>query len=84
MNKNSPNNIYSTNNTALAAWLVSQGFKLLDLDFSDPRTVAFLFNNDTEALQQAIRLFQLEEAVGNIGAFFRAYRRMLLLVKEGK
>ena len=82
---NSPSNdIYSTNDTALAAWLVSQGFKLLDLDFTNPKTVAFLFNNDTEALQQTIRLFKLDEAEGNISAFFRAYRRMLLLIREGE
>ena len=79
----SPNDIYPTNDTALAAWLVSQGFELLDLDFSKPSSVAFLFKNDTKALKEAVRIFQRLEAVGNVNAFYRAYRQMLLKIREG-
>jgi len=78
------NDTFSTNNTALAAWLVSQGFELLDLDFSNPDSVAFLFRDDTQALHKAIRLFELEEAEGNINAFFRSYKRMLLKIRGGR
>ena len=75
---------FSTSDTALAAWLVSQGFELLDLDFSRSSSVAFLFSNDTEVLSQAVKTFQLGEAEGNVLAFFRAYKRMLLKIREGK
>lgn len=80
---NPPDDIYSTPDTTLAAWLVSQGFELLDLDFANPKSVAFLFRNDTEALREAVKVFQRLEAVGNVNAFYIAYKRMLLKIREG-
>ena len=76
-------NTYSTNDTALAAWLISQGFELLGLDSTRSNSVAFLFEDSSKAFAEAIKKFQLGTAEGNVMAFFRAYRRLLLKIKEG-
>tara|TARA_Y100000310_G_scaffold298018_1_gene331553 strand:+ start:8071 stop:8328 length:258 start_codon:yes stop_codon:yes gene_type:complete len=72
---------YFTNDTTLAAWLISQGFELLDLDNSNPSSVAFLFDNNGQEFSKAIKLFQLGMATGNILTFFRAYKHLLAKIK---
>lgn len=79
---NSAEKYYSTSDTALAAWLISQGFELIDLDYSHPSSVTFLFEFDGQSFSKAVKTFQIGTAEGNILAFFRAYKRLLLKVKE--
>ena len=74
--------IYRTPDTALAAWLLSQGFTLLELDDSKPFSISFLFKDDSTELPKCIHDFQAAKAEGNIVAFFRAYRRLVARVKE--
>lgn len=77
------NNIYRTTFTPLAAWLITEGFKLLDVDFSDPQSVVFLFKNDTQALEQAVMDYKTARAVGNINLFYENYRKLLAKISLG-
>ena len=77
-------NTYQTRNTALAAWLYSQGFELLDTDITESDSVVFLFKNDDKTLKEAVRLYQLGQAEGNINIFFGAYKKMLRRIKGAK
>lgn len=74
---------YDTRDTALAAYLHSEGFELLDVDSSNFPTV-FYFGNDNSQLSKFIRDFQVGKAIGNIAVFFRSYKIMLARIKEGK
>ena len=81
MNKNHENK-YQTSDTALAAYLISQGYEYLELDVSNPRSAVFFFENNSSAFQESLKQFQLGEASGNILAFFRAYKKLLFQIKE--
>lgn len=72
---------YRTSETPLAAYLMSEGFILLDVEHND-RSV-FIFKNDTPKLQETVRLYQSGQAKGNIAVFFNAYKRLLRRIKEG-
>jgi len=75
--------IFSTTDTALAAWLYSQGFDLADVDSSKFPSV-FYFSNSDPKLQESVRTFQCGKAEGDILAFFRAYKKLLAFIKVGK
>lgn len=72
--------IFSTPNTALAAWLYSQGFDLLEIDNTNFPTV-FHFEDSSKALHSAVRDFQVGRAEGDIVAFYRAYKVLLDKIK---
>lgn len=73
---------YSTYDTTLAAWLIYNGFELVGLDRSNAFSVAFLFDHDGIHFSEAIKAFNQGTAEGNILAFFRAYKGLLLKLKN--
>lgn len=75
-------NCFSTSDTTLAAWLIYQGFELLDLDRTKVNSVVFLFDGDSDNITQAVKTFNQGNAEGNILAFFRAYKNLLVRVKK--
>ena len=83
IDNNNPQNLYSTTDTALAAWLYSQGLELADVDSSEFPSV-FYFKNSDPKLQQIVRDFQCGKAEGNIIVFFRAYKKLLGKIKAGR
>lgn len=80
---------YATRNTALAAYLYSEGFPLADVEihthphYPEQTIATFIFESSKELLQHE-RLFQHIEAVGNIVLFHEAYRKCLRMCKVGK
>lgn len=75
---------YSTRNTALAAYLRIEGFRLLDVmpsDYNNP--AVFLFENDSK-IAECEHLWQLGKAEGNLSMFWESYRLCLRMVKVGK
>jgi len=70
-------NTYPTSNTAEAAWLVSQGFELLNSERNSEGSVVFYFLDNTKALKEAVKAFQTGKAKGNIVTFFGKYKEML-------
>lgn len=69
--------------TAIAAWLISQGVELYGLDSSDPQNVYFVFPADGN-ITKLVNQFELGVAVGNVGVFYRAYRHLLTRIREAK
>jgi len=77
------NDCYLTTDTALAAWLYTQGFELVDIKTESFPSV-FYFENSNSKLTESVRIFQRGEAEGNILTFFRAYRRLVGMIKTRK
>lgn len=78
---NEPDGFYSTTDTALAAWLHSQGIKLYSTDTNHfPSTFHF---KDEPPIQELVHDYQVGNAIGNVANFYRSYRRLLSIVKSG-
>ena len=73
---------YSTTDTATAAWLISQDFKLLKMDNSNPNSVVFLFENGGKELTTSAQQFRLGIANGNVPRFYKTYRELLAMIRE--
>lgn len=67
--------VYRTSDIPLAAYLVSEGFKLLDIDYGSPRAV-IIFLQDSRRMAECIHDFQLCRAMGNIVLFHNALRHL--------
>jgi len=75
---------YSTSNTALAAYLRIEGFRLLDVMPSNGNSPAvFYFENSPHVVEHE-RLWQLGRAEGNLCLFWESYRLCLRMVRVGK
>ncbi len=74
---------YATTDTAIAAYLQSEGFTLTDVDASNPRHCIFHFQNDNPKLSEFVHNFEIGQALGNIATFFFCYKRLLVRVKVG-
>ncbi len=75
---------YSTKNTALAAYLRIEGFRLLDVTPSNyDNPAVFLFERDSKITEYE-HLWQLGKAEGNLCMFWESYRLCLRMVKVGK
>jgi len=83
MEQSSQGKLYSTADTALAAWLYSNGLELTRVDNSEFPTI-FYFENSNPKLPGLVNVFQSGEAVGNITNFYRAYKLMLARIKSAR
>lgn len=72
---------FTTGNTALAAYLQSEGF-VLEIEFTPPRHCVFHFDNSNPHLIELVHNFESAKAVGNIVTFFFCYKRLLTRIKE--
>ena len=71
------NNKFLTTQTPLAAWLHSQGFKIIEvLTLEFPAAIVF---EDSPSLQKYIRLWQTNG--DNCNAFYNSYRQILDKIK---
>ena len=66
---------FITQNTALAAYLKTEGFALLDT-LTEQYPMSFIFE-DCPELRDCIHLWQLGTAAGNICQFFYNYRGLV-------
>ena len=78
------NGHFETRNTALAAYLRIEGFRLLDVEPSDGSAPAVFFFEQDSQIAEAEHLWQLGQAVGNLCDFWESYRLCLRMVKIGK
>lgn len=83
MTDQSGNNRFATPDTALAAWLYSQGFELLDVESGTPSSF-FIFSSENPHLADYVRDFECGRAVGSVLTFYLAYKKMLTKVKVGQ
>ena len=73
---------FSTKNTSLAAYLLIEGFTLLDV-FNEKFPTVFVFESNG-LLPDCVRNFQIGKAEGNLVLYFEAYRKCLRMTKVGK
>jgi len=74
--------IFSTPNTALAAYLISEGFELTDKDTSNPSHIVFIFHNSSVKLSELVHAFNIGKATGNITTFYHVYRDLVDLTRR--
>lgn len=74
---------FRTSDTPLAAYLLSEGFNLLDIDYSNTKRFVFVFANDSKKLADFTRQYHLAKARGNIVSFFSAYKHLLFKIRNG-
>lgn len=77
------NKDFPTKDTALAAYLISEGFELQDINRTNPKSCIFYFKNDNPKLTEFIRSYQIGKAEGNISSFIMCYRQLLTEVHAG-
>lgn len=79
---------FSTKNTSLAAYLLMEGFELLDVHLNASehsyRTIATFIFKANDSLLECKRNFQVAKAEGNLVLYFEAYRKCLRMTKVGK
>ena len=81
-----PTSNFCTTDTALAAYLVSEDFKLLHIDYAiDNKRATFVFGNsrNNQALSDAVDAFYLLKAEGNIATYEAARRDLIRRIKRG-
>ncbi len=71
--------MFTTQNTALAAYLQTQGFELIEMTLWQT-PVSFTFEACAE-LQDEVRQWDLGKAAGNICIFFANYRALIKKIK---
>ena len=76
-----PEKHFKTSNTALAAYLVSEGFGTPDIEYNGTKAF-FIFPRDNTNIDKYIRDFDALQAVGNIKIFFDAYQSLIRRIKE--
>ena len=74
------NNTFKTSDTALAAYLVSEGHNTPTIEYEGLRAY-FLFEKKSK-LDKSINAFDTARATGNIVLFFNAYQTLLRRIKE--
>lgn len=76
VSSSTPPSQFSTSDTPLAAYLLSQGFNLTDVNYSEPR-VAFIFDNSNGRLQEHVRLFLSGKALVEPARYLSNYRMLV-------
>ncbi len=67
--------------TALAAYLISEGFDAPEIVYEGDRA-SFIFQNKNHELDKFITDYDTARAMGNIVLFFNAYQALLRRIKE--
>jgi len=70
---------YNTSDTALATYLIIEGFKLLDIDYSNPRYV-YYFKNEGGILDHAQK-YLTGNALVDPAVYQRINRRLARVIK---
>ena len=73
--------LFKTSDTALAAYLISEGYNAPDIEYNGGTRASFVFTKTTE-LDKSISDFDTARANGNIVLFFNAYQSLLRRIKE--
>lgn len=75
------NHRFSTSDTALATYLICEGYVLEDIDYSQPR-YEFRFKNDGPKIQEHVRLYLTSKALVDPATFTRVNRKLTRLLKN--
>lgn len=77
------NHHFRTANTALAAYLIAEGFGNPDIEYENNGTRAFfLFNMENPKIEKHIQDWDTARAKTNVVLFFNAYQNLLRRIRE--
>ena len=76
--------LYPTKNTALAAYLRTEGFTLLEVAPATKDSPAVFYFEQSKEIVKYEKLWQLAKATGNLFMFWESYRLCLRMVRVGK
>lgn len=74
--------IFKTDDTPLAAYLVTQGYALLDVIFNGSKAY-FLFQNDDLTFQSQVKDFQLLRAEAPAAQLLNNFKELIKRTKRG-
>jgi len=77
-----PQNSFKTSDTALAAYLISEGMGTPEIEYSNGVRAYFIFSKEKQDIDLFVGKFDTARAVGNIVLFFNAYQSLLRRIKE--
>tara|TARA_Y100000310_G_scaffold166912_1_gene166613 strand:- start:5170 stop:5427 length:258 start_codon:yes stop_codon:yes gene_type:complete len=80
--ENKESEVFQTSNTPLAAYLVTEGYAIIDVVFNGSKAF-FLFANDSDKLQQQVKDFELLRAPTNAAQIVFNYQELVKRTKRG-
>jgi len=72
---------YSTSDTALAAYLIAEGYELHEIDYSSPR-FEFIFTNGNDKITKDVDLYITSKALVDPATYNRVYRRLTRIIRN--
>jgi hypothetical protein len=79
MNDNQLRNFYRTSDTSLATYLFSEGFQIIDIDYSNQRA-EFVFKDNSPPLNEAVRLYSIGKTQVDAATYARLHRKLTKIV----
>jgi len=72
---------FKTSETALAAYLIAEGFGFPDIEYNGSRAY-FIFSKENPQIEKVIGDWETARAETNAVLFFNAYQNLLRRIKE--
>jgi hypothetical protein len=76
------NESFKTSDTALSAYLVSEGFGTPEIEFPNGSRAFFVFSRENPKIEDSINAWDTGRALGNVVMFFQAYQTLLRRIRE--
>ena len=70
---------YRTSDTSLAAYLFTEGYQIIDIDYSNPRA-EFVFKNNSPNLTESVRLYSIGKTSVDAATYARLHRKLTKIV----
>ena len=71
---------YPVSDTSLAAYLYTEGFVIVDIDYTDPERAEFIFkvngSSSLDEYERHRRLYELGKATVNPSVYSRSYKKL--------
>lgn len=74
---------YRTSETSLAAYLVSEGFSILIIEYDDKERGTYVFDSTDPKLKELVLLYHSGKATGNIAIYEHTRNSLIVRVKRG-
>ncbi len=77
------NHHFETPDSALVAYLLSEGYTEPTISLDDNGRFVFRFQEEQNTIQPIVRAYQSGKAIGNIPIFYHNYKRVLKRIHDG-
>ena len=74
---------FRTDQTPIAAYLIAEGFSLLDTETNLRGFTEFLFENNSKHLAECVKNYQSGNATVNPDTYIRIYQDLIKRIKRG-